>query len=154
MLLHTSGWMSTVTREMHERLPELRAVEFDAWFDALPERFGRGEVWSMYEDAPPVLRELRARGLRLGIVSNWDTRLRRIVRETGLEALVDFVKISCEGGGRKPNRAIFEAALAAAGAAPHEAVHVGDLYPEDIVGAHEAGLRPVMVVRFGGVLDA
>lgn len=144
----------TVTLEMHDRMPEFRGVNFDAWFEALHERFGRGEVWSMYDDVPPVLSELRERGLKLGIVSNWDTRLRRIVRETGVEALVDFVKISCEVGWRKPNRAIFDAALSAADVKPHEALHVGDLYPEDVVGAHGAGLRPVMIVRRDGVLDA
>lgn len=144
----------TVTREMVEQVPELHGVDFEAWFEALHERFGRGEVWSMYPDVVPVLRALRGRGLTLGIVSNWDTRLRRIVRETGLEALVDFVKISCEVGWRKPNGAIFEAALSAAGVEPGEAIHVGDLYPEDIVGAHLAGLTPVMIVRRDGVLDA
>lgn len=139
----------TMTREMYRRIPELAPVEFGAWFDALYDRFGRAASWRIYDDAEPAIRELRARGLRLGIVSNWDTRLRKIVRELGLEAKMDFVVISAEVGWRKPHRSIFEEALSRAGVAAAEAMHVGDLYDEDIVGAHAVGIRAVYIDRRG-----
>lgn len=139
----------TMTREMYKRIPEMAPVAFGPWFDALYDRFGRAASWRIYDDAEPAIRALRARGLRLGIISNWDTRLRSIVRDLGLEAKMDFVLISAEVGWRKPHRSIFEEALKRAGVTPGEALHVGDLYDEDIVGAHAAGLRAVYLDRRG-----
>lgn len=138
-----------MTGEMYRRIEELARTRFDDWFTALYDRFGRPETWKLYADAEPAIRELRARGLKLGVISNWDTRLRRIARELGLEASMDFVVISAEVGWRKPHGAIFEEALTRVGVAPGEALHVGDLYDEDIVGAHAAGLRAVYLDRRG-----
>lgn len=143
-----------VTSELQSKIPEMAGVEPQAWFEALYERFGEGSAWKMYDDVPEVLRELRRRGLKLGIVSNWDSRLRRIVGEIGLGALVDFVKISAEVGRRKPHRAIFEAALKEAGVRAEEALHVGDLETEDVKGAQGAGLGAVLIARHDGVFNA
>jgi putative hydrolase of the HAD superfamily len=143
-----------VSRAMHAQMPEMQSVDVEAWFQALHERFDHGEIWRMYDDVPEVLVELRRRGLLLGIVSNWDTRLRRIVREIGLLPLVDFVKISAEVGRRKPDGAIFKKALAEAGVEPHEAMHVGDQPLEDVEGARAAGLRAVLIRRDDGVFGS
>jgi putative hydrolase of the HAD superfamily len=149
--LDVAMWRA-VTRAMHAALPEMASVDVERWFAGLYERFGRGDAWAMYEDVPPALAELRARGLKLGIISNWDTRLRRIVREVGLADRVDFTKISAEVGRRKPDARIFEAALEEAGVRPQEALHVGDLVEEDVVGAAGAGIRPVLILRHDGVM--
>lgn len=138
-----------VTRRIHARIEALREVPFEPWFEALYRRFGEPEVWRLYEDAVPTLRELRARGVRLGVVSNWDTRLRRIAAGHGLDRLVDFLVISAEAGARKPDPRIFRAALARARVAPAEALHVGDLIDEDVQGAESAGLRAVLLDREG-----
>lgn len=102
-----------------------------------------------YPDAPPALRELRARGLRLVVVSNWDVSLHERLAETGLTGLVDGAVASAELGHAKPDRAIFEHALALAGAAPEEALHAGDSPDADVRGALAAGLRAVLVARDG-----
>jgi putative hydrolase of the HAD superfamily len=138
-----------ITRRIHARMDPLREVPFEPWFEALYRRFGEPEVWRLYDDAVPTLRELRGRGLRLGIVSNWDTRLRRIAEGHGLDRLVDFLVISAEAGARKPDPRIFRAALAQADVAPAEALHVGDLADEDVEGALAAGLRAVLLDREG-----
>lgn len=136
-----------ITRRIHARLPGLEPVAFDAWFEALYVRFGESEVWRFYDDVEPVLRDLRGRGLRLGVVSNWDTRLKRIGAGLGLDRLVDFLVISAEVGVRKPDPRIFEEALRRAGVRPEEALHVGDLPDEDVEGARRAGVRPVLIER-------
>jgi putative hydrolase of the HAD superfamily len=138
-----------ITAGIRARLGPLRDVPFEPWFEALYRRFGDPEVWRLYEDAEPTLRELRERGLRLGVVSNWDTRLRRIAEGHGLDRLVDFLVISAEAGARKPDPRIFRAALERAGVAPAEALHVGDLADEDVEGARAAGLRAVLLDREG-----
>jgi putative hydrolase of the HAD superfamily len=102
-----------------------------------------------YPDAAPALRELRAAGLRLVVLSNWDASLHERLAETGLAALVDGAVASAELGVAKPDPRAFAAALAVAGAEPSEAVHVGDSPDADVAGALAAGLRAVLVVRAG-----
>jgi putative hydrolase of the HAD superfamily len=137
----------TITRRIYDRLPALGGVVFDAWFEALYQRFGDPAVWRFYPDVEPVLRRLRERGIKIGVISNWDTRLRRISDGLGLTAQVDFLIISAEAGVRKPSAGIFRMALERAGVRAEEAVHVGDLPEEDGEGARRAGLRPVLIDR-------
>jgi putative hydrolase of the HAD superfamily len=102
-----------------------------------------------YPDAAPALVELRARGLTVVVVSNWDHSLHERLAETGLAPLVDGAVASAELGHAKPERAIFEHALALAGAEAGAALHAGDSPREDVEGALAAGLRAVLVARDG-----
>ncbi|HLL87270.1 MAG TPA: HAD-IA family hydrolase [Thermoleophilaceae bacterium] len=100
-------------------------------------------------DAAPALRELRARGLRLVVASNWDCSLPEVLAEAGLAALVDGAVSSGAVGAAKPDPRVFEAALAFAGVGPGEAVHVGDSVTNDVAGARAAGVRPILLLRQG-----
>jgi putative hydrolase of the HAD superfamily len=135
--------------ELHRTLPEVHDLGFDAWFEALYGAFGKPEAWRLYDDARPALMELRRRGYRLGVISNWDTRLRQVAEGTGLTDLVDFVLISAAVGVRKPDRRIFEAALSRAGVDAASSLHVGDLPEEDVEGALRAGLKAAFINREG-----
>jgi putative hydrolase of the HAD superfamily len=104
-----------------------------------------------YPDARPALEELRARGLRIVVVSNWDASLHERLDETGLAPLVDGAVASAELGHAKPDRRIFAHALELAGAPPEAALHAGDTLEADIEGALAAGLRAVLVARDGPV---
>lgn len=103
-----------------------------------------------YDEVPDVLRVLRDRGLKLVVCSNWDVSLHGVLRDTGLDALVDGAVTSAEEGVAKPDPALVERALARAGLAPHEAWHVGDTVAEDVGAARAAGVTPVLVLRDGG----
>jgi putative hydrolase of the HAD superfamily len=103
-----------------------------------------------YPDAAPALHELRARGLRTVVVSNWDCSLPEVLERAGLVALLDGVVTSAEVGARKPDPAPFEAALRLAGCAADEAVHAGDGVAVDVEGARAAGIRAVLVDRGAG----
>jgi putative hydrolase of the HAD superfamily len=102
-----------------------------------------------YPDVLPALRELRAGGVRLVVVSNWDHSLHERLEETGVAALVDGAVASAELGHAKPDAAIFAHALELAGAAPERALHVGDTPEADVAGALAAGLRAALVARDG-----
>lgn len=143
-----------ITRSIHGSIPELAAVAFDAWFEALWARFGDASSWRLYDDVVESLRSLRSRGLRLGVVSNWDSRLRRIAEGLGLCGLVDFLVISAEAGVRKPDPGIFRLALEKSGVAASEALHVGDLAEEDVEGARRAGIRGLLIERRQRMVDA
>jgi putative hydrolase of the HAD superfamily len=102
-----------------------------------------------YPEVPGVLRDLRAAGLVLVVVSNWDVSLHEVLDTTGLRPLVDGVLTSAEAGEAKPAGAMFRAALAQAGARPDEALHVGDSPEHDVAGALAIGMRAVLVDRDG-----
>ncbi len=100
----------------------------------------------LYDDALPVTERLRSAGLRLGIVTNGYTAMQsRKVRHHALETRVDFVLISEEAGAHKPDKAIFDLALAQAQVAAQQALFVGDTPPADIQGARNAGLHALLV---------
>jgi putative hydrolase of the HAD superfamily len=103
-----------------------------------------------FPEVPGVLAALRARGLALVVVSNWDVSLHGVLADTGLAGAVDAAVISAEVGAAKPDPAIFARALeAAGGVAPGDALHVGDSPEADVDGARAAGLDAVLVVRGG-----
>jgi putative hydrolase of the HAD superfamily len=102
-----------------------------------------------YPDALPALGELRERGVSLVIASNWDCSLPDWLAPAGITELVDGVVTSAEVGAPKPDPRVFERALAIAGAAPSEALHVGDTVDNDVEGAAAAGVRAVLVQREG-----
>ena len=102
-----------------------------------------------YPEVPGTLRELRRRGLRLVVVSNWDVSLHERLAETGLAPLLDGAVASAEIGAAKPEPAIFARGLELAGARAEEAWHAGDSPEADVEGARAAGLVPVLVARGG-----
>ena len=127
-------------------LADAAGVDRDGALDALMASLR----FEAYEDAAPALAELRARGLRLVVVSNWDCSLPEVLERIGLLPLVDAVISSAVVGVAKPGRAIFDAALAAAGCRAAEAAHVGDSLDNDVRGARAAGIRPLLLARDGG----
>src|SRR5690349_12599396 len=95
------------------------------------------------------LHDLRVRGLRIGVVSNWDASLHERLAETGLAPLVDGAVASAELGHAKPDPRIFAHALELAGVPPEAALHAGDTLEADVEGALAAGLHAVLVARDG-----
>jgi putative hydrolase of the HAD superfamily len=106
-----------------------------------------------FPEVPGVLRDLRARGAFLVVVSNWDVSLHEVLERTGLRPLLDGVLTSAEAGEGKPGGAMFRAALKLAGCAPEEAVHAGDSVEHDVAGALAVGMRAVLVARDGSRPD-
>ena len=102
-----------------------------------------------FPDVVPALRELRARGLRLVVVSNWDCSLPEWLEGAGLAAMLDGAVSSAAAGEPKPGPAAFRAGLELAGVGAEEAVHVGDSVGADIEGARAAGIRAVLLARSG-----
>lgn len=111
-------------------------------------------VFRPFPEVPGVLRDLRAAGLKLIAVSNWDASLAGTLASLGLASLLDGIVTSAQAGAAKPSAEIFGAALRLAGVGPGQAVHVGDSLVEDVQGARAAGLRAVLVARSGGPVPA
>ncbi len=113
------------------------------------EEFGQKSAWRVFDDVVPTLRELRDAGIRLGVVSNWDSRLPRLLELLDLAGYFETLAVSHIEGVEKPDPALFHRALERLGATPEQALHVGDMEIFDIAGARAAGIDAVLVDREG-----
>ncbi len=99
--------------------------------------------------AGPVLAELKRRGLRLGVISNSDGTVERILRQHGIADLCEVILDSTKVGVEKPDPRIFRMAIERMKVEPAEAVYVGDLYSVDILGSRAAGLTGILLDPLG-----
>jgi putative hydrolase of the HAD superfamily len=139
-------WWRTLVRDVFATAaPGAAFTDFAACFEQLFAHYAEASAWTAMPGAHALLTELRQRGLRTGMVSNFDHRLGALLDGLGLGALLDVVIRPADAGAAKPDARIFAAALARLGIAPHEALYVGDDPDEDIAGAQAAGLRALDV---------
>jgi len=111
--------------------------------DALYEEFAQPHAWRAAPDWDIALRRCRDAGVGVGLISNWDVRLRGLLDAMAMSAQVDVAVISAEVGVEKPDAGIFVRALQQLGTAPEETLHVGDTWLDDVAGAAAVGMRPV-----------
>ncbi|HXV76044.1 MAG TPA: HAD-IA family hydrolase [Candidatus Polarisedimenticolaceae bacterium] len=104
-------------------------------------------AWRVFADVRPALARLRAAGIRLAVVSNWDSNLPRVLGMLGLAPYFEAVVISHVEGVEKPHPELFRRALARIGATADQALHVGDVPELDLAGAAAAGIDAVLVDR-------
>ena len=101
----------------------------------------------LYDDVTPALRELAARDVKVGLISNSHRCLASFQQHFELHGLIAAAISSSEHGYLKPHPSIFEAALKLVGVSAGEAVMVGDSVPHDIDGARRVGMRGILVQR-------
>ncbi len=113
-------------------------------------RFGLGQHWRPFPDVVPVLDKL-VDHYYLGIISNWDFRLPSLIIEMGLDRYFSFVLSSARIGMLKPQAGIFNLALKRARVPAEKAIHIGDHYYADVMGARSVGITPVLIDRHNQV---
>ena len=101
----------------------------------------------LYDDVTAALRDLSARRLKIGLISNTHRCLVSFQQHFALDGLISAAVSSSEHGYLKPHPSIFEAALSQAGVTAAESVMVGDSVAHDIEGARAVGMRGVLVQR-------
>jgi len=138
-------WWRELARDLFRPFGQLN--RFDDCFEELFQVFAHADAWRLFPEVTGFLSECRRRGVRLGIVSNWDSRLKTICRELGWDQVFDCIVYSAGAGVAKPNAGIFHQALWSLGAGPGEAVHVGDSWQDDVLGARAAGVDAVWLQR-------
>ena len=140
-------WWRNLVQEVFSSLGSF--PRFVDYFTELFAFFARAEAWKLYPETLATLEQLQSRGLILGVISNFDSRLFGVLDGLGVTPFVDPVVISTRAGAAKPARDIFTQALDRIGTRADEALHIGDSYEADIIGAQEAGLTPVFLDRHG-----
>lgn len=145
---HEARWDETYRRWLEEmgmeeaQIPEaLRAIRSHP-FQHL--------FWArMEEGTKEMLDWFRERGCRLGVISNAEGQIQRLLEHAGIDSRFDVVVDSAVVGMSKPDERIFRYAIERIGASPERSVYVGDLYEVDVLGARSAGMTPVLIDRNG-----
>ena len=141
-----AAWRDVVARSFPAAIP---AERLDALFRDIYARFEQPDAWRVFDDVVPVLEALRSAGFKLGVISNWDERLRPLLERLDLSRYFDVIVISIEAGETKPAPGIFARAAARLEIPPGRILHVGDSLREDVVGAQEAGFNALKISRSG-----
>ncbi|WCJ25263.1 Haloacid dehalogenase-like hydrolase (HAD) superfamily protein [Euphorbia peplus] len=110
------------------------------YFEEVYQYYANGNAWHLPERAYDTLFFLKDAGVKLAVVSNFDTRLRKLLKDLNVLNLFDALIISSEVGYEKPDPNIFKAALDEVGVEASKAVHVGDDVKADKDGANAVGI--------------
>jgi putative hydrolase of the HAD superfamily len=132
-------WHELVNLVLAHVAPSLNEFDRENFFEIAYEHFAESGVWKLYPEVPAVLRQLQPR-FQLAVISNFDGRLRLILKHLGISKFFTHTFISSEIGADKPDPEIFKRALRIIGLQPSEALHVGDDPERDWEAASRAGL--------------
>jgi putative hydrolase of the HAD superfamily len=138
------GWWRLLVEKTLESAG-YRIDRFNDYFAKLYATFSQPGIWELYQDAENVLVRLNSSGIRLGVISNFDGRLRTILRQLDVAGRFEYLVISSEVGAEKPSARIFHEAARRFAVEPDEILHVGDDPEVDIDGARAAGLQALLV---------
>ena len=122
---------------------------FENFFEIIYEAFVKKDHWHVFDDVVDsnLLRKLKQSGVTLGVVSNWDSRLHKILESTDLAGYFDFILASSEVGSAKPDKRIFLEAIRRSGVSSKEVCHIGDDIRADIQGANSVGIEAILIDR-------
>lgn len=148
---HERAWWRSLVEAVFEDAGLLAAFgdRFDEFFASLYDRFETADVWDVFDDVWPTLDALEQAGVRCAVVSNWDSRLPRLLNALDLSKRFEFILTSAEAGFSKPHAAIFEEAVRRLELPPGNVLNVGDNSEEDVAGAQEVGLHAAHLDRNG-----
>src|SRR5262249_410516 len=138
--LERAWWKRLVFDAFARARIEAPTTALDRAFDDIFEHYATAAAWRTFADTTPVLRRLRDRGLRVGVVSNFEAGVGGLLEALGLAPAFDAVVLSSECGAAKPDRRIFEATLRGLRAPAASTLHVGDSERLDRRAAIDAGL--------------
>ncbi|XP_044517307.1 haloacid dehalogenase-like hydrolase domain-containing protein 3 [Gracilinanus agilis] len=138
-------WLDVVLQTFH-----LAGIQNSNVLDPIANKlykdFSSAKSWQLLEGAESTLRQCRERGLRLGVVSNFDKRLEDILAHCGLQEHFDFILTSEAAGRAKPDPQIFRQALQLADVEPTQAAHIGDHYLNDYQAPREVGMYSFLLM--------
>lgn len=151
-----SGPLSTESEQawwrdvVHRVFLDVGMVEnFEEFFAEVYDQFRDSRGWRLFPETRTVLDRLRRGGLKLGVVSNFDSRLYMVLNDLQILDLFDAITISSETGYAKPHPGIFAAAVHSAGVPASRVLFTGDTLKDDYQAARDAGLDAYLLDRSG-----
>ncbi len=139
-----TGYYMTLLRSLVVEYDEPRLYQLAR---AINEEFEKHTSWEIFPDVLPVLQTLRAHNYILGVISDWGIALGPILRQHALSLYFDCLLVSATTRYAKPSPMLYQQALERANAVPDYALHIGDSYIHDVLGARSVGMTPVLLDR-------
>ena len=143
--LERAWWRETVRQTFRAADGSARFDDFEDFFEGLFVHYGSAAAWCLADGAEKILGQLAERGLARAIVSNFDHRLRPLLRELGIHDAFRAITLPSDAGAAKPDRAIFDACLKRLGLPGHRTLYLGDRAVEDVQAARTAGMHAMDV---------
>ena len=134
---------------VYRRFLAERGIEDEGLVRRLFDVFSDSQSYKLYDDTLPTLTALQEDGYRLGLISNFEGWLEKLLIELEVGHLFDVTVISALEGIEKPNPAIYRLGLDRAVVPAERAVHVGDSPANDAIPAAEVGITPILLDREG-----
>ncbi|MEP7360915.1 MAG: HAD-IA family hydrolase [Chloroflexota bacterium] len=116
-------------------------------FRRIEDAFARRSAWYVFPDVTPALDAMRSAGIRLCVISNFVWGAPELIHDLELASHFEKLVISARVGFQKPNSGIFQHALEQMAVTPDKAMHVGDSYRADVLGARRVGIRAALIAR-------
>lgn len=136
-----NNWWLSIFEDLFPRCPETARSMWTL--------FKNNYFDSLFPDTLPILERLNARGVPMGIISNYGTHLLDLLPKLAIFDYFDFIIVSAIVGVAKPHPRIFEIAIEEAGRPPNQLLYIGDNVGDDIEGARQAGIDAVLINRPG-----
>jgi putative hydrolase of the HAD superfamily len=131
-------WWFQLVSMVFSKFGEFR--KFPEFFAKVFLHYKQPTSWKLYDDVIPALEKLQERSIKIGIISNFDSRLFSLLDGFELRKYFASIHISSEVGFAKPDQKIFQIALQLNNISPKQAVHIGDSFIEDYEAAIKSGL--------------
>ncbi|MGL5834919.1 MAG: HAD-IA family hydrolase [Waterburya sp.] len=148
-----SWWKQVVSATFEQLGVRKNFADFNTFFTEIYCYFGTGEPWYIFPDTVDSLISCRDRGIELGIISNFDSRLIEVLNHLDLDQFFTSITISSMAGFAKPDANIFHLALSKHRVTSAQAWHIGDSPTEDYTGAKNAGLSSFWLNRPSHLLN-
>ena len=140
-------WLDYFSSLLQPSLAEYDQPRLDQLAHAVAETFKQHTSWQVYADVKPTLEAVRAKGYRLGVISDWNIALGPLLRQFDLIQYFDCMLVSAVVRHAKPSPMLYDMALERANAIPDYTVHIGDSYIHDVLGARAVGITPILLDR-------
>ena len=148
------AWWDDLVRQTFQATDStVRFPDAAALYDGLFAAFAEASAWRLRDGASALLDACDAQGTRVGVVSNFDLRLAPLLDALGVGGRLACVVLPAHCGARKPEPAIFEAALDALALPAHAVALVGDDPEEDLAGARSVGMHAIDVRSLDSLAD-
>lgn len=141
-------WWRDITQRTFQKVGVAhKFLDFEVFFTRLYHHFATAHPWELYPDVIPCLERWRDQGIQLGVISNFDSRLYRVLEALNLDSFFSSVTISSEVGAAKPDPKIFQSAIAPYQVSPEQTWHIGDSRREDYEAAKAMGMQGFLLKR-------
>src|SRR5262249_31538219 len=89
-------WWKDLVHRVFMRVGMVR--DFDEFFDRVYDRFRDSQGWALFPETRDLLKMLRQRGLKLGVISNFDSRIYSVMESLNIRGFFDVITLSSEAG--------------------------------------------------------